>query len=120
MWPLDVPTLFKGVLNSVLNPKNTQAEKSELFQYLNYFISAHVQNSSAAFALAEELTRRGYPNDRILSLIGQGQTRPQGQPQTTLSMEEQQIEQSLARLDDRLFHLQENNGFNGIDFHNRH
>lgn len=74
--------------------------------------SAHVNSSSAAFALAEQLARRGVTDDRIMDVINH--------PQTAMSLEEQQIEQSLQRLDDRLLHIQETAGFNGIAFHNRH
>jgi len=74
--------------------------------------SAQVQSSSAAFALAEHLAGRGVTDDRIMNVINQ--------PQTALSLEEQQIEQSLQRLDDRLLHIQETVGYNGIAFHNRH
>jgi len=73
---------------------------------------AHVGSSTAAFAIAEQLARRGARDEQIMEVIGH-------QP-TSLSIEEQQIEQSLQRLDDRLLHIQETAGFNGIAFHNRH
>jgi len=79
--------------------------------------SAHVNSSTAAFVLAEQLASRGVADQRIMNVI---QPTPPPPPQTTLSLEEQQIEQSLQRLDDRLLHIQETVGYNGIAFRNRH
>jgi len=79
--------------------------------------SAHVNSSTAAFVLAEQLASRGAADQRIMNVI---QPTPPPPPQTTLSLEEQQIEQSLQRLDDRLLHIQETVGYNGIAFRNRH
>jgi len=74
--------------------------------------SAHVLDSNQAFLVAEHLAEQGIPNDRIMTVLNPATT--------TISMEEAQIEQSLQRLDERLYNIQENIGYNGIVFHNRH
>lgn len=74
--------------------------------------SAHVLDSNQAFLVAEHLAQQGIPNDRIMTVLNPATT--------TISMEEAQIEQSLQRLDERLYNIQENVGYNGIVFHNRH
>jgi len=76
--------------------------------------SAHAGGSQTAFELAEQMAERNVPDSRIMNVINLPG------PATTLSLEEQQIEQSLQRLDDRLLTLQETVGYNGIAFHNRH
>lgn len=59
-----------------------------------------VNSSSSQFILAEQMARRGAPDDRILGVINP--------PMTQLSLEEQQIQQSLMRLDNRLLNIQDN------------
>ena len=57
-----------------------------------------VNSSSSQFILAEQMARRGAPDDRILGVINP--------PMTQLSLEEQQIQESLMRLDNRLLNIQ--------------
>jgi len=59
-----------------------------------------VNSSSSQFILAEQMARRGAPDDRILGVINP--------PMTQLSLEEQQIQESLMRLDNRLLNIQDN------------
>jgi len=59
-----------------------------------------VNSSSSAFILAEQMARRGAPDERILGVINP--------PMTQLSLEEQQIQESLMRLDNRLLNIQDN------------
>jgi len=59
-----------------------------------------VNSSSSQFILAEQLARRGAPDDRIMGVINP--------PMTQLSLEEQQIQESLMRLDTRLLNIQDN------------
>ena len=61
-----------------------------------YFLA--VNSSSSQFILAEQMARRGAPDDRILGVINP--------PMTQLSLEEQQIQESLMRLDNRLLNIQ--------------
>ena len=66
-----------------------------------FAFSAHAGGSQTAFELAEQMAERNVPDSRIMNVINLPG------PATTLSLEEQQIEQSLQRLDDRLLTLQE-------------
>jgi len=59
-----------------------------------------VNSSSSAFIMAEQMARRGATDDRILGVINP--------PMTQLSLEEQQIQESLMRLDNRLLNIQDN------------
>lgn len=60
-----------------------------------------MNSSSSQFILAEQLARRGAPDDRIMGVINP--------PMTQLSLEEQQIQESLMRLDTRLLNIQVGN-----------
>ena len=62
------------------------------------FFQAHVLDSNQAFLVAEHLAQQGIPNDRIMTVLNPATT--------TISMEEAQIEQSLQRLDERLYNIQ--------------
>ena len=58
-------------------------------------------SSTSNFVLAEQMARRGVSDDRIMGVID-------NPPMTQLSLEEQQIQQSLLRLDNRLVNIQVN------------
>ena len=79
-----------------LRSKNTCRALKIIFAF-----SAHAGGSQTAFELAEQMAERNVPDSRIMNVINLPG------PATTLSLEEQQIEQSLQRLDDRLLTLQE-------------
>ena len=63
-----------------------------------YTYFSAVNTSSSQFILAEQMARRGAPDDRIMGVINP--------PMTQLSLEEQQIQESLMRLDNRLLNIQ--------------
>lgn len=68
--------------------------------------SAVNTSSTSNFVLAEQMTRRGVSDDRIMGIIDPQQNH-QNPPMTQLSLEEQQIQQSLLRLDNRLVNIQD-------------
>ena len=61
---------------------------------------ATMNGSTSQFLLAEKMARHGATDDHIMGVIGEQM------PVTQLSLEEQQIQQSLIRLDNRLNNIQ--------------
>ena len=59
-----------------------------------------MNGSTSQFLLAEKMARHGATDDHIMGVIGEQM------PVTQLSLEEQQIQQSLIRLDNRLNNIQ--------------
>jgi len=64
--------------------------------------SATMNGSTSQFLLAEKMARHGATDDHIMGVIGEQM------PVTQLSLEEQQIQESLIRLDNRLNNIQGN------------
>ena len=61
---------------------------------------ATINGSTNQFLLAEKMARHGATDDHIMGIIGEQV------PVTQLSLEEQQIQESLIRLDNRLNNIQ--------------
>ena len=59
-----------------------------------------MNGSTSQFLLAEKMARHGATDDHIMGVIGEQM------PVTQLSLEEQQIQESLIRLDNRLNNIQ--------------
>ena len=71
-----------------------------MFHSVFYFFFVATNGSTQQFLLAEKMARHGATDDHIMGIIGEQV------PVTQLSLEEQQIQESLIRLDNRLNNIQ--------------
>lgn len=97
---LEMSLYFQKVLDQHPLQVNLQTLLSfdRAIRRLFYAFVLAVNSSSSQFILAEQMARRGAPDERILGVINP--------PMTQLSLEEQQIQESLMRLDNRLLNIQ--------------